>query len=1190
MQFPTPEHLKYAEKKFSTPNGLGATIFETDVVGRPDMRYGGKKLTDPVNMIEDKWRLVPAFLKTRGLVKQHLDSFNYFINTDIKKIVQANSIIKSDVDPLFYAKFTDIWVDYPTVHDPQLQTDRKITPHECRLRDITYSGNIYIDIEYIKSRKIATAGKVCIGRLPMMLRSDRCRLSKKTPKEIVEMGECPLDPGGYFIIRGTEKVILIQEQMSKNRIIVDQDRQGGITASVASTTQERRTKTNVQYNKAKKVVLKHNSFTSDIPICVVIKALGILSDQEIVEIVCGFDPVLVDLFSPSIQECAKLKIFTQQQALEYMSTKVKMGLRTFQRGQKRSALDETKDVLQNMVVSHIAADNIKGSTNLRPKAIYIGIMIRRVLFAVRDGGIIDDRDYVGNKRLELAGQLLSLLFEDAFKSFIHHVKREIDLQLGRNNRTAVVDAAKIIKSHSRHITETLFRSISSGNWNVKRFKMERAGITQVLSRLSYISALGMLTRITSQFEKTRKVSGPRSLQTSQWGMLCPSDTPEGEGCGLIKNLALMTHITTDSEDEPVRNIAYILGVEDINLLTGIELYSNPSTFLVFLNGITLGVHKNPLKFVKDFRRLRRAGRIGAFVSIYRNEQQKTINISSDGGRVCRPLIIVENGKPNMTDNDIKDLLNGIKGFDDFVKEGKIEFVDVNEESDSNIAMYEKDITYITGTEKQILNEMTFEAASELYNTTHLEIEPFTILGAVAGLIPYPHHNQSPRNTYQCAMGKQAIGAVAYNQFTRTDTLLYLNVYPQQPMVKTKTIELIGYNKLPAGQNATVAVMSYSGYDIEDALIVNKASLDRGFARVQTMRRFSAMIKTYPNGTYDRVFLPRDPVTHKIDPKFSVLEEDGICAVGERIDPGKCYIFKQSPVENGTTADGTRGAVEYTNTEQNFKYPGVSYVDRVLITTNEEDQTLVKVLVRQTRRPELGDKFSSRHGQKGVCGLIVNQEDMPFTDLGIVPDIIMNPHGFPSRMTVGKMIELLAGKAGVLKGELQYGTTFGGSKVDDMSKILIEHGFNYSGKDYVTSGITGEPLEAYIFFGPVFYQRLKHMVLDKMHARSRGKRAVLTRQPTEGRSRDGGLRVGEMERDCLIGHGASNLLMERLMFSSDAFEIDVCQDCGLIGFQGYCPYCKKRKGVSNIQVPYACKLLFQELMSMNVVPRLILEDV
>jgi len=273
----------------------------------------------------------------------------------------------------------------------------------------------------------------------------------------------------------------------------------------------------------------------------------------------------------------------------------------------------------------------------------------------------------------------------------------------------------------------------------------------------------------------------------------------------------------------------------------------------------------------------------------------------------------------------------------------------------------------------------------------------------------------------------------------------------------------------------------------------------------------------------------------------------------------------------------------------YKSPAIGYIDKVLLSNSESENLLVKVLIRQTRRPELGDKFSSRHGQKGVCGLIVNQEDMPFNDQGITPDTIMNPHGFPSRMTVGKMIELLAGKAGVMAGKLQYGTAFGGSKVEDMSRILIANGFSYSGKDALTSGITGEPLEAYVYFGPIYYQKLKHMVMDKMHARARGPRATLTRQPTEGRSRDGGLRLGEMERDCLIGYGATQLLLERLMISSDQFEVNCCQTCGLMGYAGWCTHCKSSKQVSKLTIPYAAKLLFQELMAMNIVPKLILED-
>jgi DNA-directed RNA polymerase III subunit RPC2 len=365
-----------------------------------------------------------------------------------------------------------------------------------------------------------------------------------------------------------------------------------------------------------------------------------------------------------------------------------------------------------------------------------------------------------------------------------------------------------------------------------------------------------------------------------------------------------------------------------------------------------------------------------------------------------------------------------------------------------------------------------------------------------------------------------------------------------------------------------------------------------------MKKFSTTLRKYASGAYDRVVAAgADAATGVVPQRFEVLEADGIAGAGERLLSGQVYVNKQMPngalsngaLSSGALPNGTPTLAEaFKPAPLSYKGPLASYVDKVLLTTTD-DQLLIKALIRQTRRPELGDKFSSRHGQKGVCGLIVSQADLPFSDIGISPDIIMNPHGFPSRMTVGKMIELLAGKAGVLDGTLQYGTAFGGSAVADMSALLVAAGYSYSGKDYLTSGITGEPLEAYIFAGPVYYQKLKHMVLDKMHARARGPRAVLTRQPTEGRSRDGGLRLGEMERDCLIGYGASALLIERLMIASDAFDVSVCQGCGLLGYAGWCNMCKTSAGVATIKIPYACKLLFQELQSMNIVPRLKLEE-
>uniref|UniRef100_A0A8C2K1Q0 DNA-directed RNA polymerase n=1 Tax=Cyprinus carpio TaxID=7962 RepID=A0A8C2K1Q0_CYPCA len=950
-----------------------------------------QQLAAPVDTVEEKWKLLPAFLKVKGLVKQHIDSFNYFINVEIKKIMKANEKITSDADPMWYLKYLNIYVGMPDVEE-SFNVTRPVSPHECRLRDMTYSAPITVDIEYTRGSQRIIRNALPIGRMPIMLRSSNCVLTGKTPMEFSKLNECPLDPGGYFIVKGQEKVILIQEQLSKNRIIVEQDRKGAVGASVTSSTHEKKSRTNMIVKQGR-FYLKHNTLSEDAPIAIIFKAMGVESDQEIVQMI-GTEEHVMAAFGPSLEECQKAQIFTQTQALKYIGNKVRR--QRMWGGPKKTKMEEARELLASTILTHVPVKEF----NFRAKCVYLAVMVRRVILAQGDNKV-DDRDYYGNKRLELAGQLLSLLFEDLFKKFNSELKKIAD-QIIPKQRAAQFDVVKHMRQDQ--ITNGMVNAISTGNWSLKRFKMDRQGVTQVLSRLSFISALGMMTRISSQFEKTRKVSDSHS-------------------CVI---------------DGPIVKLAFNLGVEDVNLLCGEEL-SYPTVFLVFLNGI------------------------------------------------CS----------------------------------------------------------------------------------------------------HRQNKNSRLNMIRCAL-TVSYSTIGYNQRNRIDTLMYLLAYPQRPMVKTKTIELIDFEKLPAGQNATVAVMSYSGYDIEDALVLNKASLDRGFGRCLVYKNAKCTLRRYTNQTFDKVMGPMlDAETRKPIWRHSILDADGICSPGERVENKQVLVNKSMPTITQTPLEGSAqpGQPQYRDVPVTYKGATDSYIEKVMISSNAEDAFLIKILLRQTRRPEIGDKFSSRHGQKGVCGLIVPQEDMPFCDSGICPDIIMNPHGYPSRMTVGKLIELLAGKAGVLDGRFHYGTAFGGSKVKDVCEDLIRYGYNYQGKDYVTSGITGEPLEAYIYFGPVYYQKLKHMVLDKMHARARGPRAVLTRQPTEGRSRDGGLRLGEMERDCLIGYGASMLLLERLMISSDAFEVDVCDQCGLLGYSGWCHYCKSSCHVSSLRIPYACKLLFQELQSMNIIPRL-----
>eukprot|EP00127_Corallochytrium_limacisporum_P004832 Clim_evm15s183 gene=Clim_evmTU15s183 len=1214
-------------------------------------------LTAPVKSLEDKWRLLPAYLAVKGLVKQHIESFNHFIEVDMKKIVNANRLLVIDADPNFYLTYTDVHVGTPTAEEI-FTVSQGISPHDCRLRDMTYSATVTVDVEYTRGNDVVRRNDISIGRIPIMLRSSKCVLNGKSDAELARLRECPLDPGGYFIVKGTEKVILIQEQLSKNRVIIEHDRKGIAGAQVTSSTQERKSRTNVIVKHGKYYV-RQNALLEDVPVAIMMKAMSGLNDLEISQYV-GTEPHILAALRPSLEECHTLEVHTQMQALEWIGLRIRQarkygagaapmqagstnpnttttpggmnsgqntGVSSALQGQsalslgggrangtghtsqrtsipedskegilgnghlgmlsngnanandptggnhaagstsktsvsggnfygRKTVVDEARDLLTSLVLSHVTVEHF----NFKTKCAYLGVMIRRVILAQKDSEQADDRDYYGNKRLELAGGLLSLLFEDLFKRFNSDLKKIAEQTIPKQ-RAQQFDIVRHFREDT--ITNGMVNAIATGNWTVKRFKMERQGVTQVLSRLSYISALGMMTRISSQFEKTRKVSGPRSLQPSQWGMLCPSDTPEGEACGLVKNLALMTHITTDIDEKPIERFLYNMGVESLLAVSGEDMHQ-PGTFLVFLNGGLTGLTKHPHRLARAIRILRRRGRIDPFVSVCINLKLRMLSVASDGGRVCRPCIVAENGVSKLKKEHIDAVASGQIEFEDLVRQGIMEYLDVNEENDSYIAMYESQLTS---------------------DHTHVEIEPFTILGVCAGLVPFPHHNQSPRNTYQCAMGKQSIGVIGYNQLHRFDTLLYTMVYAQRPLVKTKSIELSGFEKLPAGQNAIVAVMSYSGYDIEDALILNRASIDRGFGRCVVYRKHALTIRRYPNSAHDRIMPAPQDKEGRAPKRFEILEEDGLCGVHERVDPGAVLVNKEVPGNTQNTIQGPPEANSWISNPLVYRAPNHAYVDKVMLTSNADDYMLVKIRLRQTRIPEIGDKFSSRHGQKGVCGLIVPQEDMPFNDQGICPDIIMNPHGFPSRMTVGKLMELISGKVAVMDGEYKYGTAFGGAKVEDMCSELRKRGYNYLGKEYITSGITGEPLESYIFFGPVYYQKLKHMVVDKMHARARGPRAVLTRQPTEGRSRDGGLRLGEMERDCLIGYGSSSLLMERLMVASDQFKVDVCQNCGLMGYSGWCNFCNTSRHVASIDIPYACKLLFQELMAMNIVPRL-----
>ena len=1115
------------------------------------------------------WAVIRSYLNQYGVVRHQLESYDYFMTNLLPHIVQENSQFTIEGNDIKHSiSLCNMSVLRPTVKECD-RFERPVLPFVARLRGLTYCASVLVDLVHdIRENNGKTERRIyreiLLAKIPVMLKTKYCNMSDQNNTS----EECKMDQGGYFIINGVEKVLLAQEKLHTNRIYifpVKQPAKALLVCEVRSCHEMKLRSTSTIYmylNHPKDGVLPEIMcqlpfIDLQLPLYALFLLIGPQSKQEILDIVFHDNSAAQEehMFSGILD--SSIRVYkNRDEVIDWIG---KEGTRELTRERRIRYLDH---ILSNELLPHLGLDRSEKANFL--KSLFLGRMVKSLLRSYINPGKYpcDDRDDYANKRIDTSGMLMSLLFRQLYRNFLKSIHTMFH-KLSEANKLQYTNIGDLI--NHKKISSGFKYAFSTGNWGLQKGKTTQTGVAQIMSRMTLVSALANLRRINTPINREGKAPKPRMLHHTSWGIVCPAETPEGGSCGLVKNLAILAHVRVGT---PSSFLLYHLKNDpSVNFMLS-DLTDDDRGATLLVNGyITSYVKQNKeYELLTTLREQRRSSKLPFDITI--SSSNNEIIIDSDAGCLCRPLFIV-----SKLDQFEKVYHSGDADslWDRLLKNGIIEYLDKFEESEMKVAISQKDL------------------CDSSY--THLEIHPSVINGLCAALIPFSDHNQAPRNVYQSAMCKQAVGVYALNYQRRMDTVAHVLCYPQRPLVSTRIDDILRTHEVPSGNNPIVCIMCYSGFNQEDSLIVNESALQRGMFRSVVYRTSKDEEKS--TGADAEKFEKPDEISCAgiRAGQYDKLNSDGLVDPGTTVNQGDAIIGKTI-----ATCELGEGRKVLKRDKSTIIKTEDAVVDAVLRSVNKEGHRFVKIRTKSFRQPVIGDKLSSRHGQKGVIGMVFPQEDMPYTKEGITPDIIVNPHAIPSRMTIGQLMECLLSKVSAQTMEIGDGTPFRGVSIECIADNLQTQGYQRYGNEKLYNGITGELMEGEVFLGPTYYQRLKHMVIDKEHARARGPVQILTRQPVEGRSREGGLRFGEMERDCIISHGAASVLRERLFEQSDAFTTAVCKTCGLLcipkssntivkGRDATCRQCKKSSETVNLRIPYAFKLLVQELMAMNIAPRL-----